>query len=104
MIMQIQPISDITGKPLPLLSITELHRNVGKIFDELPKVGGYAVVRDSEVIGKILPMNTKSKVLTREERVAKVRALAGGFHLGKGLSPDQMNKEYDKIYDKMLPR
>ena len=102
--MAVTIIDDQTKQPLTLLPITYLHHNVGKVFDDLAKIGGYAVMRDSEVIGKILPVAGKTKMLTKEERVAKVRALAGGFHLGKGLSPQQMNKEYDKIYDKMLPR
>ncbi len=103
-VMQIQPINEETKKPLPLLSITELHRNVGKIFDELPKVGGYTVVRDSKAIAQIIPMKTAPKAQTMAEKLALVDKLSGGLRLKKDRSPEEMNRDYDKIYDKMLPR
>ena len=33
----------------------------------------------------------------------KVEKLAGGFNLGSGLNPSQMNQNYDKMYEEMLP-
>lgn len=97
-------VSMTVNQNLTLLSITDLHRNVGKVFDELLQVGGYTVIRDSKAIAVILPIKPKVKEMTKEELIAKVKALAGGFRLKRDLSPGQMNREYDKIYDKMLPR
>lgn len=97
-------IDDQTKQPLTLLPITRLHHNVGKVFDELAKTGGYAVVRDSEVVGRILPPVGVKKTETIEEMLAKVDKLAGGLKLKRDRSPEEMNKDYDKIYDKVLPR
>lgn len=91
-------IDDQTKQPLTLLPITQLHHNVGKIFADLQKVGGYAVVRDSKVIGRILPPVNTEKVETMKEMLAKVDKLAGGFNLGN-LSPSKLNKIIEQEYD-----
>lgn len=83
-----------------IVSITDFRRNAGAYVD---KAIPLTIVKGSRVVGTYTPANNASN-LTPKERVEKVKKLAGGFHFGKGLTADQMNKEYDKMYDEMLPR
>lgn len=86
-----------------LLTMTELRRRPGEVFQKLPQVGMYIVWKNGEEIGRILPPEKKEEIDV-QKNLEKVEKLAGGFHFGKGLTPAQMNKFYDQQYEEMLPR
>ena len=87
-----------------LISITDFRRNAGRYFKNLPQNGPYTILSGGKVMGHVIGPTTAKPMLSTEERVKKVRELAGGFKLGIDLSPEQLNEEYDKMYDEMLPR
>lgn len=87
-----------------LISLTDFRRNAGKYVDNLPQQGPLTILRGSKVVAHLIPPVEKKTILSAEERVKKVHELAGGFKLGIKLSPKQLNEEYDKMYDEMLPR
>lgn len=95
------PLDDIHQH---LVSLTDFRRNAGKYVDRLPQQGPLTILRGSKVVAHIIPPVEKKPTMSVEERIKKVRELAGGFKLGINLTPEQLNEEYDKMYDEMLPR
>lgn len=87
-----------------LVPLTDFRRNAGKYVDKLPQQGPLTILRGSKVVAHLIPPIEKKPTMSVEERIKKVRELAGGFKLGIELSPEQLNEEYDKMYDEMLPR
>lgn len=87
-----------------LVSLTDFRRNAGKYVDKLPQQGPLTILRGSKVVAHLIPPIEKKSTMSAEERVKKVRELAGGFHFKISLSPKQLNEEYDKMYDEVLPR
>lgn len=88
-----------------LVSITDLRRNAGSIFDRLPQTGTLTVLRDGKVAGLLVaPIIKKSPKTTLQEDLKKIRQLAGGLKFKIDLTPEQLNEEYDKQYEEMLPR
>ncbi|OGG19214.1 hypothetical protein A2721_00045 [Candidatus Gottesmanbacteria bacterium RIFCSPHIGHO2_01_FULL_47_48] len=83
-----------------IVSITDFRRNAGAYID---KAIPLTIVKDSRVVGQYTPSNTSS-MLSPEERVERVKQLAGGFNFGPRKTADEMNRDYDKMYDEMLPR
>jgi len=84
-----------------------------ELYQDLKLVSQAANTSMAEFIRQKIrqPIKTKIKVakLKKEkektqikENLAKVDKLVGGFNLGPGLTPKQMNKTYDKTYEKML--
>ncbi len=87
-----------------LVSLTDFRRNAGRYVDRLPQQGPLTILRGSKVVAHLIPPTEKKPVMSMEERIKKVQELAGGFKLGISLTPKQLNEEYDKMYDEMLPR
>lgn len=85
------------------ISLTDFRRNAGSYIDTLPQKGPYSILRGSKVVANLSAPTESEPELSIEERIKKVRRLAGGFRLGISLTPEQLNEEYDKMYDKMLP-
>lgn len=83
-----------------LVSITDFRRNAGAYIRMAKPL---RIIKDSREIGTYTPSFSTSS-LTAYERVKKVQELAGKLNLGIGLTADQMNEDYDKMYDEMLPR
>jgi len=86
-----------------LLTMTQLRRRPGEVFQKLPEVGMYIVLRNGKQVGRILPIEKKMTKEEIEKNIEKLHKLAGGFRLGKHLNPVQLNRLYDKQYDEMLP-
>jgi hypothetical protein len=86
------------------ISLTDFRRNAGRYINTLAQKGPYAILRGSKVVAELTaPVQSEPKLSTAQQ-IKKVRKLAGGFSLGINLTPEQINKEYDKMYDEMLPR
>ncbi|MBI5614051.1 hypothetical protein HY947_03955 [Candidatus Gottesmanbacteria bacterium] len=86
------------------ISLTDFRRNAGSYIDTLAQKGPYAILRGSRVVAQLIAPIESEPELSTEERIKKVRELSGGFKLSINLTPKQLNEEYDKIYDEMLPR
>ena len=87
-----------------LVSATDFRRRTGWYLDQLSQGKSFVILRDNVPLGTVTPMQNISRAESRKADIEKIRKLAGGFHFGKSLSPDQLNEEYDKMYDEMLPR
>ncbi|MBI5619730.1 hypothetical protein HY950_02095 [Candidatus Gottesmanbacteria bacterium] len=87
-----------------LVSLTDFRRNAGKYVDKLSQQGPLTILRGSKVVAHLIPPTEKKPAMSVEERIKKVRQLAGGFRFKISLTPEQLNEEYDKMYDEMLPR
>ncbi|MBI3558901.1 hypothetical protein HY085_00735, partial [Candidatus Gottesmanbacteria bacterium] len=73
-----------------LLTMTELRRRPGEVFQKLPQIGMYIVWKNGEEIGRIFPPEEKQEVDIKKN-LEKLEKLVGGFHFGKGLTPSQLN-------------
>lgn len=87
-----------------LVSITDLRRNAGSIFDRLPQTGTLTVLRGGKIAGILSPAPKKTFKLTAKQRVEIAEKLAGKHSFKTDLTPDELNEEYDKQYAEMLPR
>lgn len=94
-------IDDITQRLLPL---TVFRRNAGEVLARLPKVGTFILTKDGRPIARLSTLEERTKIETTKERLVKLKPLIGGFRLGIGLTPKQLNKLIDKSYEEMLPR
>ncbi len=82
-----------------MVLITDLRRYPKRIFDRLPQTGPVAVMRDGRFVGIISPASTTVKSLTIDEKIALTKKSFGGFNLGKGMSPDQINRSLEARYE-----
>ena len=80
-----------------------LRRNTGQVLDKLPQYGNIIITKDGRPVAELVAISP-DRLLTSSQRVDKVKTLLGGFKLGIKLTPEQLNKDYDEIYDEMLPR
>lgn len=94
-------IDDFAKKLLPL---TYFRRNAGKVMAKLPKVGTFILTKDGKPVAKLSMLKDETKEENIEKNIAKLKSLAGGFKLGKGMSPAKINKLLDARYAEMLPR
>lgn len=90
-----------------IISVKQLRENFGQIKEGIENGLSYLLIYRSQPLAEIRPVERKKQFeLTREERirrnVKKVRKLAGGLKLGKGLAPKEMNRLYDQTYEKLL--
>jgi prevent-host-death family protein len=99
--LNISNLDDFTQRLLPL---TVLRRNAGEVLARLSKVGSFIVTKDGRPVAKLSTLEKKTKIESTKERLAKLKPLIGGFRLGIGLTPKQLNKLIDKSYEEMLPR
>lgn len=82
-----------------IVSITDFRRNAGAYINRAVPL---TIVKDSKIVGEFVPAKKTKKSI--DEDIKIIRRLAGGFNFGKGPTPEEMNEEYDKMYDEMLPR
>jgi|YNPMSStandDraft_1061717.scaffolds.fasta_scaffold52426_2 prevent-host-death family protein len=95
-----QDIDVLVNKILPL---TQLRRNPSKVLAKLEEVGGFIITKDGKPVGKLLPLKKAGKELSKEEMLAKIAALSGGFKIGIKAKPSQIKKIINQNYEKMLP-
>lgn len=93
--------NEITKRLLPL---TLFRRRAGDVLANLSKVKVYIITKDGKPVAKLTTIDEPTLEETGPQRLAKVKSLSGGFRLGKGMSPPQINKLLDKRYEQMLPR
>lgn len=94
-----------------IVSVKQLRENFGQIKEGIENGLSYLLIYRSQPLAEIRPVDKgKESPLSKEERikrdVAKVEKLAGGLNLGRGLTPEEINRmidaEYEKDFRKML--
>lgn len=93
-------VSQITQRLLPA---TMLRRNIGQVLDKLSQFGNIIITKDGRPVAELVAISP-DRLLTSSQRVDKAKTLLGGYKLGIKLTPAQLNQDYDKTYDEMLPR
>lgn len=83
-----------------LVSITDFRRNAGAYIRMAKPL---RIIKDSQEIGTYTP-SFPANDLTIEEKLKKLQQIAGGFSFKTKMTPKQLNDDYDKMYDEMLPR
>lgn len=86
-----------------IVSITDFRRNAGAYLDRLSENGPYTIIRGSQIVGHVIPASNRPEKHTTDEKIKKLHNISGGLHLGKTLTADKMNTDYDKTYEEMLP-
>lgn len=99
--MNLSDLNEFTQRLLPL---TVFRRNAGEVLARLPEVGTFILTKDGRPIARLSTLEEKTKIETTKEKLARLKPLIGGFRLGIGLTPKQLNKLIDKSYEEMLPR
>lgn len=78
-----------------------LRRNTGLVLDKLAQSGGVIITKDGRPVAELTAISP-DRLLTSSQRVDKIKSLLGGYKLGIKLTPEQLNKDYDKSYGEML--
>lgn len=96
---QLTNIDEIAERILP---ITYLRRNPGRFLKKLDETGGFIITKDGKPLGKLLPLDKNKAKTSTKEKLKKLKAIIGGFHLNITLTPAQINTVIDTSYEKML--
>ncbi len=86
-----------------IVPITSFRRNAGSYLDQLAETGPVTIIRDGKIVGRLVPPTKTQPKVDTQERISKIKNLAGGLKLTRQKSPAQINQEYDLLYEKMLP-
>lgn len=94
------------------ISTTQLRENFRQLKDGLAAGESYTLIHRSQPIAQIKPYGgevygEQFKEATLKEKTKKkaalVKKLSGGFDLGKGLTPDEMSRRYEReVYGQVL--
>lgn len=86
-----------------IISMKQLREDFGDIKQRLQAGEKLLLVYRSQPLAEIKPVKKrKKKVLKRRDYTKIIEKLAGGFKLGRNLTPEKLNKIYDKQYEEML--
>ena len=86
------------------ISTKELREDFSKLLMAVEAGQTLDLTYRSKRIIRLKPIKVAKKKMSKEEAVKLVRKLAGGnYKFKRHLSPDELNREYDKMYDEMLP-
>ena len=86
-----------------VVSTKQLREDFSSVLELLALGQDVTLTYRNRKIAKIKPFKRRKRSVSGEEAAAKIRKLAGGYRLTRHLSPDELNKDYDKMYDEMLP-
>jgi len=89
------------------VSVKQLRENFGQVKEGIESGLTYLLIYRSQPLAEIRPVEQVGKIEFNQkektkENAKKVKSLAGGLRLGKGLTPGQMNKLYDQTYENLL--
>lgn len=92
-----------------IISTKQLRENFEMVKRGIEEGLSFILIYRSKPLAEIKPIK-KSQLESEEEknrRIKKnlelVKKLSGGLKLGRGLTPEQLNKLYRKTYEKLLP-
>lgn len=83
----------------------QLRENFSTVKQRLQAGEELLLIYRSQPLAEIKPVKKRKKrVFKKKDYSAIIERLAGGFKLGKDLTPEKLNKIYDKQYEEMLSR
>ena len=87
-----------------LVAITDFRRNAGSYINKLNSLGSFFLTKDGKPVAQVTAVPKQRTKKQINDDIKKIRKLAGGFSLKVHMTPDELNADYDKMYDEMLPR
>lgn len=85
-----------------IISVKQLRENFKLVKETVNQGESLLLIYRSQPLAEIRPLKKREVELDkegrREKNLQKVKKLAGGFRLGKGFSPQEMNKLYNRSY------
>ena len=85
------------------VSVKQLRERFGQIKEGIENGLSYLLIYRSQPLAEIKPLEKGGGFrLSQQDKIKKVKELAGGLKLGKGLTPKQMNILYSKTYEDLL--
>lgn len=96
--MKNQPITldNLTDYLMPM---TTLRRDPNAVAEKAARVGGVIITKDGEPFLKIISVKPKVNYYFDESPLDKIKAIAGGLHLGKDFTAGKINKLLDREYE-----
>lgn len=90
-----------------IISVKQLRQKFEMVRESLAAGHSFTLVYRSQPFATLQPMdNQLDQPELRRERIKnnleKLEKIAGGLKLGRGRTPSQMNKDYEKSYEKLL--
>ena len=87
-----------------IISMKQLREDFSTVKQRLQAGEELLLIYRSQPLAEIKPVGKRKKKVSKKKDYAKIiEKLAGGFKLGVNLTPEKLNKIYDKQYEKMLP-
>ena len=91
-----------------IISMKQLRENFGLVKEAVSGGQSLILVYRSKPLAEIRPVSgigepEFAKKERLKQNLAKVNQLKGGLKLGKGPTPERLNKLYDEKYEAMLP-
>lgn len=80
----------------------QLREEFSTIKQRLQAGENLLLIYRSKPLAEIKPVKKPKKKILKRNFAKVIEKLAGGFRLGKDLTPDKLNKIYDKQYEEML--
>ena len=85
-----------------IISMKQLREDFSSVKQRLQAGEELLLIYRSQPLAKIRPVGKRKKTLKKKDYVKIIEKLAGGFKLGANLTPEKLNKIYDKQYEEML--
>lgn len=88
-----------------IISVKQLRENFGALKSELEQGKSFLLMYRSQPLAELKPVKQKKFPASKAQikrNIEKVRKLAGGFHLGKDLTPEKINQINDEKYERLL--
>lgn len=86
-----------------IISMKQLREDFSAVKQRLQAGEKLLLIYRSQPLAEIKPVKKMKKRTPKRKNYSKeIEKLAGGFKLGKDLTPEKLNKIYDKQYKEML--
>ena len=85
-----------------LVPLTYFRRNAGEILEKLPKVGSFILTKAGIPVAKLSILKKTIPQKYTEDKIKKLKSLAGGFKWKKSPSPLQIKRLLNKRHEKLL--
>ena len=92
---------------MKIISVKQLRENFDQVKQAMESGQSLILVYRSKPLAEIRPFFEEESELSKKVRIKKnlekVKSLAGGLKLGKGLTPKKLNDFYEETYEQVLP-
>lgn len=91
-----------------IISVKQLRQDFEGVRQGIRMGHSYVLVYRSRPIAELRPLpggaeSNEDRQAKIQRKIAQIRRLAGGLKLGKGLTPEKINRLYEKSYESVLP-